>query len=359
MSGTALKTSLFDYELPEELIAQFPDGARGESRMMVMDRRSGECEIHPFRDIVKFLRPGDAVIFNDTKVINARMYGRKSGLPEAALIEILLVDPLDPPRRRAWRCMIKPGKRVPPGSRVQLAGLDGELPSGGGHWFAVTEHFDDGTFGIEFDTDDFELLQERCGHIPLPPYIRRGDRPGDRDRYQTVYAREPGAVAAPTAGLHFTNDILAELEAGGVRRSAVTLHVGPGTFKPVTVEEVSEHRMHSERYELSPETAELVNRTRAAGGRVLAVGTTSVRVLESCAEGGLAVPRTGHTDIFIYPPYRPQLVDMLLTNFHLPQSTLIMLVSAFASREKVLAAYRLAVREKMRFFSYGDCMLLI
>ncbi len=327
--------------------------------MMVMDRQSGECEIRPFCDIIQFLKPGDAMIFNDTKVINARMYGRKNGLADAALIEVLLVNPLNPPGRRSWQCMIKPGKRVPPGSRVRLLDREGTLDGGSGHWFEVRERFEDGTFGIEFDTDDFELLQERCGHIPLPPYIRREDQLGDRERYQTVYAREPGAVAAPTAGLHFTNGILAELDAKGVRRSAVTLHVGPGTFKPVSVEDVREHRMHSERYELSPATAELVNRTHADGGRVLAVGTTSVRVLESCAADGRATSGSGNTDIFIYPPYRPQLVDMLLTNFHLPQSTLIMLVSAFASREKVLSAYQLAVREKMRFFSYGDCMLLV
>ncbi len=353
-----LKTSLFDYELPEELIAQFPSGSRGGSRMMVMDRRSGECEIRPFHDIVKFLKPGDAMIFNDTKVINARMYGRKNGSSEAALIEILLINPLDPPHRRLWQCMIKPGKRVPPGSRVQLLDLNGDLASGN-HWFEVKERLEDGTFAIAFDIDDFQLLQDRYGHIPLPPYIRREDQLGDRERYQTVYAREPGAVAAPTAGLHFTNEILDELKTGGVQQAAVTLHVGPGTFKPVTVEDVTAHRMHSEHYELSPATADLINRTHDARARVLAVGTTSVRVLESCARDGRAVPGVGSTDIFIYPPYQPQLVDMLLTNFHLPQSTLIMLVSAFSSREKVLAAYQKAVREKMRFFSYGDCMLLV
>ncbi len=353
-----MKTALFDYELPEELIAQFPCGVRGESRMMVMDRRSGECSIYPFREITRFLNPGDAMIFNDTKVINARMYGRKNGSPDAALIEVLLTNPLQPPHRKLWQCMVKPGKRVPPGSRVQLLTRSGELAAGN-NWFEVKERFDDGSFAIEFDVDDFEVLQERYGHIPLPPYIKREDQLGDRERYQTVYAREPGAVAAPTAGLHFTNEIMEGLKQKGVNQAAVTLHVGPGTFKPVSVEDVTAHKMHSEYYELNHETADLINRTHAAGHRVMAVGTTSVRVLESCAADGRAVAGTGSTDIFIYPPYQPQVVDMLLTNFHLPQSTLIMLVSAFASREKVLAAYRYAIAEKMRFFSYGDCMLLI
>ncbi len=326
--------------------------------MMVMDRQSGECTIRQFSDIIEYLTPGDTLIFNDTKVINARMYGRKNGLPDAARIEVLLTTPLNPPERRAWQCLIKPGKRVPPGSRVQLLNRDGSL-SADNPWFTVTEHFEDGSFALEFDTADFEMLQEKCGHIPLPPYIRREDELGDRERYQTVYANEPGAVAAPTAGLHFTCEMLERIKAKGVNQAAVTLHVGPGTFKPVSVEDITEHHMHSERYFLSDETAKLINSTHAAGKRVLAVGTTSVRVLESCAQNGLAVPGTGSTDIFIYPPYRPQLADMLLTNFHLPQSTLIMLVSAFSSREKVLAAYQLAIREKMRFFSYGDCMLLI
>lgn len=354
----SLKTSLFDYELPPELIAQFPCGVRGESRMMVMNRQTGECVIRKFHDIIEYLSPGDTMIFNDTKVINARMYGRKNGLPDAARIEILLTTPLKPPKFRVWQCLIKPGKRVPIGTRVQLMGRNGDLQKNN-PWLTVIERFDDGSFALEFDTDDFEYLQKECGHIPLPPYIRREDELGDQERYQTVYANEPGAVAAPTAGLHFTREMLDRLKTHGINQAAVTLHVGPGTFKPVSVENISDHHMHSEHYFLSETTAELINSTHAAGKKILAIGTTSVRVLESCAHNELAISGSGNTDIFIYPPYQPKLTDMLLTNFHLPQSTLLMLVSAFSSREKILAAYQLAINENMRFFSYGDCMLLI
>lgn len=353
-----LKTAMFDYHLPEELIAQFPPEKRGNSRMLVMNRRSGECVIRDFSAIVEYLEPGDLMVFNDTKVLNARMHGHKNGSSEAARIEILLMTPVDPPLRRRWECLIKPGKRVATGTRVQLLTADYQLNSGN-NWFTVLARTDEGSFIIEFDTDDFDLLQNAYGHVPLPPYIKRGDQIDDHNRYQTVYAQNPGAVAAPTAGLHFTPEIISELERRGVDRAAVTLHVGAGTFKPVSVANVIEHNMHSERYELSLRSADLINRTRVAGGRVLAVGTTSVRVLESCAKNGIAISGSGATDIFIYPPYQPQLTDLLLTNFHLPKSTLLMLVSAFSTRERVLAAYELAIREKMRFFSYGDCMLLI
>ena len=352
-----LSTSLFDYDLPEELIAQHPAGRRDGSRMLVLDRVTGECEIHPFGAIREYLSPGDALIYNDTRVLRGRMYARKNGDPAGAKFELLLVQALDPERRK-WNALLKPGKRALPGVSAVLLDGGGALNAAGDR-FTVLGRNDDGSFIIEFNTADSDRLQMQYGHIPLPPYITRGDETADAERYQTVYADKAGAVAAPTAGLHFTPEILSELAAAGVREGAVTLHVGPGTFKPVSVENAEEHKMHSEEYFLTPETAELVNSAHAAGKRVLAVGTTTVRTLESCAEPDGTV-RAGHgnTQIFLYPPYRVRSVDLLLTNFHLPKSTLLMLVSCFCDREKVLAAYELAIRERMRFYSYGDCMLL-
>ncbi len=355
--GEILGTSWFDYELPEELIAQHPTERRDGSRLMVLDRVSGETEIHPFHDIVQYLEPGDVLVCNDTRVLRGRMFARKNGVPDGARFELLLVAALDPSGRR-WKALLKPGKRAIPGTRAVLLEHDGAINDRGDD-FTVLGRCDDEAFEIEFGQGDPEELQRRYGHVPLPPYIRRGDEAADSERYQTVFARHPGAVAAPTAGLHFTPEILEELRRKGVRIAAVTLHVGPGTFKPVSVEDVSRHRMHSEEYFLTEETAALVNEAHAAGRRVLAVGTTSVRVLESCArEDGTVLPGHGHTELFLYPPYRPRAVDRLLTNFHLPKSTLLMLVSTFADREKVLAAYDRAIRERMRFYSYGDCMLL-
>ncbi|WP_294480941.1 tRNA preQ1(34) S-adenosylmethionine ribosyltransferase-isomerase QueA [uncultured Victivallis sp.] len=352
-----LSTSLFDYDLPPELIAQHPAERRDGSRMLVLDRVTGECEIHPFGAIREYLSPGDALIYNDTRVLRGRMYARKNGDPQGAKFELLLVQALDPERRR-WNVLLKPGKRALPGVFAQLLESDGTLNENG-DGFTVLGRSGDGGFGIEFNTPDSDRLQARYGHIPLPPYITRGDETADSERYQTVYAEKAGAVAAPTAGLHFTPEILADLAAKGVREAAVTLHVGPGTFKPVSVENAEEHQMHSEEYFLTPGTAELINATHAAGNRVLAVGTTTVRTLESCADpDGIVHPAHGNTQIFLYPPYRIRAVDLLLTNFHLPKSTLLMLVSCFCDREKVLAAYELAIREKMRFYSYGDCMLL-
>ncbi len=351
-----MRTDLFDFYLPEELVAQFPPEKRGESRMLVLDRFSGDMEIRPFRAITEFLRPGDCLVFNDTKVMRARMYGIKNGEPGAARIEILLVR-AESHDGFCWQCLLKPGKRVKPGTRVRLVTASGEFA--GDDWFTVETKNDDGSFTVRFDSADNFALQERYGHMPLPPYIKRADAILDQERYQTIFAREAGAVAAPTAGLHFTAEVLDELSARGVEQVNVTLHVGPGTFKPVAVEDVTLHQMHTECFVLTETSAAAINRVKASGGRVMAVGTTSVRVLESCAgEDGRVIPQVGSTDIFIYPPYRPKVVDMLLTNFHLPKSTLIMLVSAFAGRENVLAAYELAVREKMRFYSYGDCMLL-
>lgn len=349
-----LATNLFDYELPPELIAQRPAERRDQSRMMTLDRRNGSCEILPFPAVTDFLESGDLLLYNDTRVMRARMYGRREGLADGAKFELLLISPLDRPER--WNVLLKPGKRAKIGTVICLTDQAGNISTDG---LTVEARREDGSFDVCFNTSEIERLQTLYGHIPLPPYIHRGDENADSERYQTIFARQMGAVAAPTAGLHFTPEVLETLSQKNVRQAAVTLHVGPGTFKPVDVADVAEHKMHSEHFILSEETAELINRTHAEGHRVMAVGTTTVRVLESCVdEKGKVLPRQGETSIFLYPPYRPKAVDLLLTNFHLPQSTLLMLVSTFADREKVLAAYEMAIREKMRFYSYGDCMLL-
>ncbi|MBQ7395989.1 MAG: tRNA preQ1(34) S-adenosylmethionine ribosyltransferase-isomerase QueA [Lentisphaeria bacterium] len=352
-----LKTSLFDYDLPEELIARYPAEKRDGSKMMILDRQSGEAVPSLFPEIINFLEPGDALIYNDTKVLKGRMYGVKkneNGEP-GAKFELLLVSPSgnDPAE---WHVLLKPGKRAKPGTVVMLTDSEGRVSD---DYFEVAGRFEEENYTIRFSTPDVASLQEKYGHIPLPPYINRPDENADADRYQTVYAQHSGAVAAPTAGLHFTPELLEAIRQKGVRTSAVTLHVGPGTFKPVSVEDATQHKMHFEDYILTPETAELVNTTHSSGHRVLAVGTTTVRVLESCVDdSGTVHPQSGRTDIFLYPPAKPKAVDMLLTNFHLPKSTLLMLVSCFVPREKVLEAYRLAIAEKFRFYSYGDCMLI-
>ena len=354
-----LATSLFDYYLPEELIARYPAEKRDGSKMMIVDRVSGEAVSGVFPQIADYLEPGDALIYNDTKVLRGRMYGRKINTDgtAGAKFELLLVSPSgnDPAE---WHVLLKPGKRAKAGTTVVLTGSDGELNTYG-DFFEVAGRYEEENYTIRFSTSDIALLQERYGHIPLPPYINRPDENADAERYQTVYAENSGAVAAPTAGLHFTNGILDAIRAKGVKTAAVTLHVGPGTFKPVSVEDATQHKMHFEDFSLSEETAKLINDTHAAGKKVLAVGTTTVRVLESCAVSqGIVKAQSGRTGIFLYPPARPQIADMLLTNFHLPKSTLLMLVSCFAPREKVLEAYQLAIAEKFRFYSYGDCMLL-
>ena len=351
-----LATKLFDYDLPEELIAQYPADKRDASRMLVLDRQSGECEICPFTDIVEFLEPGDGLIFNDTRVMSARFYGIKNGLPGAAKIELLLISSLDE-KQQSWNALVKPGKRVRSGSRIKLLDKTGELNIAN-DWVEIQEKCADGSYVLRFDAADNERLQKLYGHMPLPPYIRRDDESGDIERYQTIFAREKGAVAAPTAGLHFSPEIIDVLKTKGVLRAAVTLHVGPGTFRPVSVENALEHKMHTENFSLSAETADTINSIHAAGHKILAVGTTTVRVLESCVKDRRLIARNGSTDIFLYPPYKPQAADMLLTNFHLPKSTLLMLVSTFADREMVLNAYEVAKKAKMRFYSYGDCMLL-
>lgn len=318
----------FDYELPEDLIAQHPPERRGESRMMVIDRTAGTIRHAAFGDFPSHTREGDLLVLNDTRVVAARFF------PDDGRGEILRVEALD---ERRWKCLVRPGKRYRPGATIVIGGCTGLVES-------VCE--EGGERIIAFDRVPDE---EQCGHLALPPYIRRPDAVEDRERYQTVYAREAGAIAAPTAGLHFSKEMLASLP-----HAFVTLHVGIGTFRPVSVEKISDHHMHSERYDLSEATADAIRSSR----RTIAVGTTVVRVLESCARGGELKAGSGETDIFIHPPYRFQAVDALLTNFHLPKSTLLMLVSALAGRDLILEAYHEAVRERYRFFSYGDCMLI-
>lgn len=347
---TNLKTSDFYYELPEELIAQHPLEARDASRLMVLDRAAGTLAHRHFYDIIDYLNPGDVLVINDSKVIPARLYGHVEGRPDAG-IELLLL------RQRAldtWETLVKPGKRARVGA--QLVFGEGILTA------TVTEIVEEGNRLIKFEYDRerykniYDILHE-IGMMPLPPYIT--ERLSDNSRYQTVYAREEGSAAAPTAGLHFTPELLARVREKGVAIAPVMLHVGLGTFRPVKAERLDEHVMHTEFISVSEESAALINARRAAGGRVIAVGTTSCRTLESVTdEAGIVHPVCGDTGIFIYPGYRFKAVDALITNFHLPESTLVMLVSAFYNREAVLAAYETAVREKYRFFSFGDCMFI-
>lgn len=345
-----MRTSDFDYQLPEELIAQSPPENRGDSRMLILDAKTGDCKVGMFSDIVEYFRPGDTLVRNDTRVIRARMFARKD---TGARIEIMLLRPGADPG--VWECYMKPGKRAPAGTVLEL--LKEEQPSG--HRISVISKTEEGVFTIRFDGPAAEIIAE-CGVIPLPPYIKRSALPPDAERYQTVYAVNPGAVAAPTAGLHFTDDILSRIFERGVNAANLTLHVGAGTFKPVSVENIPDHKMHSEDFIFSESTAELLNNTVKNNGRIFSVGTTSLRVLESCVtKDRKFIPQAGSTDIFIYPPYQVLSADCLLTNFHLPQSTLLMLVCAFAGYENIMKAYRLAVEEKMRFFSYGDCMLIL
>ena len=352
-----LSTALFNYDLPDELIARYPAEKRGTSRMMVLDRNSGKAEPKSFGNILDYLSPGDILVWNDTKVLKGRMFGRKMpDVASGAKFELLLVSP-ENGVPGLWNVLLKPGKRAKNGTKVALCNADGSVNSNG-DFFEVLEKRGDG-YLVQFSNTDMTLMQERYGHIPLPPYIGREAEESDSERYQTVYAQNPGAVAAPTAGLHFTDEILEQARAKGVITLSLTLHVGPGTFKPVEVDNAEEHQMHFEDFELPEETAKIINEARKNGHKVMAVGTTTVRVLESCAEpDGTLIPQSGSTGIFLYPPYKPRAVDMLLTNFHLPKSTLIMLVSCFSTREDVLAAYELAKQENFHFYSYGDCMLL-
>ncbi len=377
-----MNVSDFNYDLPEELIAQDPLERRSDSRLMVLDRKTNTIEHRHFRDIGDYLSPGDCLVVNDTKVIPARLLGVKPDT--GAAVEVLL---LRNHGNNVWETLVRPGKKLRPGAVVSFG--DGLLTG------TIEQVLDDGNRLVRFSYDGiWEELLDRLGEMPLPPYITH--KLQDKDRYQTVYATHEGSAAAPTAGLHFTPELLEELEQKGIRIARLTLHVGLGTFRPVKVDTIEEHHMHSEYYELSEEAAEMINRTKAEGGRVISVGTTSTRTLETVAnvlaagkdasveetgeapsgvaelvaqnaaseaeeERGFIPLRacSGWTDIFIYPGYRFRVVDSLITNFHLPQSTLIMLVSAFYDREHVLEAYETAVRERYRFFSFGDAMLLI
>lgn len=341
-----MQLSDFDYHLPESLIAQQPSDRRDGSRLMVVDRASGYVSHHVFAEFQSFVRQDDCLVVNETKVFPARLAGQRAGT--GGRVELLLVHP-EPDG--AWTAMARPGRRLRAGAEIAFD--DDPVTA------TVEAVLDDGMRRVRFN-GDLQALIARRGRIPLPPYIDREASDADVERYQTVYAKTPGAVAAPTAGLHFTPEILARVGDRGVDRATVLLHVGPGTFKPVEVENVAGHRMHAEYFEVDDVAAAAVARAKQAGGRVVSVGTTSVRVLESQADGvgGLRVGK-GWTDIFIYPGYTFTVVDALLTNFHLPRSTLLMLVSAFAGREVVMSAYEEAVREGYRFYSYGDAMLVV
>ena len=341
-----MKTSDFYYDLPQELIAQHPVEPRDSSRLMVMDRATGAIEHRIFRDVTDYLRPGDCLIVNDSRVLPARIFGVREG--GESVNEFLLLTQKE---QNVWECLTKPGKRAKVGSRFVFGEglMTGE----------VTQVCGDGNRIVKFECgDEFFSVLDRIGQMPLPPYIT--EKLEDKERYQTVYSRELGSAAAPTAGLHFTNELLGRIREKGVKIGYVTLHVGLGTFRPVKVEDVTSHVMHSEHYCLPKETADLINETHANGGRVISVGTTSCRTLESCpVENGMIQPSDGWTQIFIYPGYEFKVIDGLITNFHLPESTLIMLVSAFAGFDSVMNAYRTAVKEKYRFFSFGDAMLIL
>ena len=340
-----MKTSDFYYDLPQELIAQDPLEDRSSSRLLVLNRETGERRHCVFREIAEFLNPGDCLVVNNTKVIPARLMGVKE--ETGAGIEVLLLKRCED---NVWETLVKPGKKARTGARISFG--DGLLVG------EVLEVVEEGNRRIRFTYEGiFEEILDRLGQMPLPPYITHQLK--DKNRYQTVYARHEGSAAAPTAGLHFTPELLKEIEEKGVKLAHVTLHVGLGTFRPVKVEDVTQHHMHSEFYVVEEEQARLINETKATGGRVICVGTTSCRTLESAAgENGLLRAGSGWTDIFIYPGYRFQMMDALITNFHLPESTLLMLVSAFAGKEQVMAAYEEAVRERYRFFSFGDAMLI-
>ena len=340
-----MKTSDFYYDLPQELIAQTPIAQRDASRLMVLDRETGKWEHHHFYDILEELTPRDCLILNDSRVLPARLLGQR--LPGGGACEVLLLIDRG---ERVWECLVRPGRKMKPGAKLSFG--NGELTA------EVVGEVEGGNRLVRFDYEGIFLeVLERLGKMPLPPYIK--EELQDRARYQTVYSRNLGSAAAPTAGLHFTKELLQKIADKGVGVGYVTLHVGLGTFRPVKEDTVEHHEMHSEYCVIPQETADLINRTKANGGRCICVGTTSCRTLESwAAEDGHMEAKAGWTSIYIYPGYRFKVMDGLITNFHLPESTLIMLVSAFAGREKVLAAYEEAVRERYRFFSFGDAMFI-
>ena len=336
-----MRVSDFQFELPDRLIARYPLAERRASRLLCLDGPSGELAHRQFADLLEYLQPGDLMVFNNTRVIPARLFGRKE---TGGQLEILVERVLDSRRVLAH---VRSSKSPKPGSRIVLEGETGAT--------MLARH--DALFELAFDEPVLPLL-DRLGHMPLPPYIDRPDDSADRERYQTVYAQKAGAVAAPTAGLHFDRELLQAIEAKGVATAEVTLHVGAGTFQPVRVERIEDHHMHSEWLEVSQQVVDAVNACKARGGRVIAVGTTSVRSLETAAQSGQIQPFSGDTDIFIYPGRPFHVVDALVTNFHLPESTLLMLVSAFAGYRQTMAAYRAAVDNEYRFFSYGDAMFI-
>lgn len=340
-----MQTKDFDFELPEALIAQTPIEDRTASRLMVLHKNTGDIEHRIFRDITDYLQPGDCLILNNTRVIPARLFGTRAS---GAAVEFLLLKRISDKR---WESLVKPGKKARIGDRFTFG--NGELTA------EVVDYGDEGARIIEFEFEGiFENILDDLGTMPLPPYIQA--QLEDRERYQTVFAKHPGSAAAPTAGLHFTEDLLNEIQNKGVNIGYITLHVGLGTFRPVKVDNVLEHKMHAEYYEISQETADLVNKTKASGGRVITVGTTSTRTLEGAKTSLEKLDAcSGWTDIFIYPGYRFKFIDGMITNFHLPESTLIMLVSALAGKEPVMNAYKTAVDEAYRFFSFGDAMLVI
>lgn len=342
-----MNISEFDYELPLELIAQHPSQKREDCRLLVVHRDNDTVEHKHFYDILDYLKPGDCLVMNDSKVLPARMFGVKEGT--GAKIEFLLSK-----RKEGdiWETIVRPGKRLHPGAIVSFG--DGKLRA------EILDYGPDGTRIVKFMYDGvfLEILEE-IGRMPLPPYIERETEFEDKDRYQTVYCREEGSVAAPTAGLHFTEEILEKAKAKGVKLAFVTLHVGIGTFRPVKCEVVEEHKMHFEEYTVSQEAADIINQTNAEGGRIISVGTTSTRTLESASdENGVVKAGSGSTGIFIYPGYKYKVVNSLITNFHLPKSTLLMLISALYNRERILDVYKTAVEEKYQFFSYGDAMFI-
>lgn len=345
-----MKVSLFDYRLPSERIAQVPVEPRDASRLLVLDRRTGSLEHRRFRDIVEYLRPSDLLVTNDTRVIPARVYGTRY---TGGKVEVLFLEQTE---ERQWKALIGSGGKPTSGEVLNLA--NGAIRA------EVTDKDAEGTYTLRLaDTEDLLSALEAVGHMPTPPYISRKGHAAsleeiDRTRYQTVYAHKPGAVAAPTAGLHFTEDLLQDIRARGIQIASVTLHVGLGTFRPVKTDTVEEHVMHREYYEISRETADAVNAARNRRRRLIAVGTTTTRVLESLTEHLLG-PTSGYTDIFIYPPYRFGRTDAMVTNFHLPTSTLLMMVSALAGREMIMQAYEVAIEMGYRFYSYGDAMLIL
>lgn len=350
-----MKLDDFDYNLPEELIAQKPTEQRDQCRLMAIDRKTGEIKHQRFYDILDHLHEGDTLVLNNSKVLPARLYGTKD--KTGAKVEFLLIKRLE---GDTWETMVRPGKRLKPGDKVIFNDKEGSRLAAD-----IIDYGDDGTRIVNFTYDGIFMERlEEMGSMPLPPYIERPSDEDDKETYQTVYCKEDGSVAAPTAGLHFTKELLAEAEAKGVRLAYVTLHVGIGTFRPVKCENIEDHKMHFEEYYIGQEAADIINDTIKAGGRIISVGTTSTRTVESAAyfdeeEGKYLVKAgEGSTGIFIYPGYEFKIVDALITNFHLPKSTLLMLISALYDREKILEAYDIAVKERYRFFSYGDAMII-